>query len=440
MTTRRRADLIVALSGVGAVQSDFDTPVDEDAIDTAWAMTSDSYPNVSDELDRILDCQQQDLVAIEKFRRMMRFDFDYEADPLLMAIHLAYMMSVAATPTGTPANQVEVFTRGVGVTAGTWRIGVLVGALVKYTQPIAWNATAAVVKTAVENIAYIGRANTTVTFAVDHWDVTLVNNWARGSITFSVDNAGLTGGVVVRTTPTPADQNHHALTRISGFQPVAFGLVAGFRNSDKLPKFFKSVVANSLTLRASHAQPRVTANMGVIGSGEVVRVTSGWVTPVCQVFRPARFRDTSLIIDGVDYALTNLLRDWELSFSNQLIADDDAYTSQDEDIHRLERADQRPFTINAGILGEEGDVIHEMAEGLAEVAVSMRIGRPGSNITFTIPKAVISLQNPVLGYDGTAKRSKVQISIEPELISGDATTPFTAIANVGIATQFLLAA
>lgn len=440
MTTRRRADLIVALSGVAARQSDFDTPVDEDAINTAWAMTSDSYPNVAQEIDRILDCQQQDLVAKEVLRRLMRFDFDYEADPLLMAIHLAYMMSVAGAPTGTPANQISVFTRGGGVTAGTWKIGVLVGSLVKYTAPLAWNAPAADVKMAVENISYVGRGNTTVTFTTDHWDVTLVNNWARGSITFSVVNTDLTGGVIVLTTPTPADQNHHALTRIAGFQPVAFGLVAGFRNSNRLPKIYKSVVANSMTLRASHAQPRVTANIGVIGSGEVPNVSSSWVTPVCQVFRPARFRDTSLVIDGVDYALNNLLRDYELSYSNQLVADDDAYTAQDEDIHRLERADQRPFSINAGILGEEGDTIHQMAEGLAEVAVSMRIGRPGSNITFNLPKASISLRDPVLAYDGSVKRSKVQIMIEPELISGDATTPFTAAANVAIPTQLLLAA
>lgn len=440
MATRRRADLIVALSGLGKRQADFDTPVAEAAIDTSWAMTSDSYPNVAREIDRILDCQQQDLVAKEVLRRIMRFDFDYEADPLLMSIHLAYMMSVAAAPTGTPANQIERFTQGVGLSGGVWKIGVLVGSVVKLTQPLAWNATAAEVKTAVENISYIGRGNTTVTFSVDHWDVTLVNNWARGAITFSIVVTGLTGGTITRATNTPADQNRHAMTRITGFQPVAFGLVVGFRNSDKLPKFYKSVVANTMTIRASHAQPRVTANMGVVGSGEVSNVSSGWVTPTCQVFRPARFRDTSLVIDGVDYALNNLLRDYEVSYSNGLVVDDDAYTAQDEDIHRAERSDQRPLSINVGILGEEGDLIHQMAEGLAEVAVSMRIGRPGSNISFNVPKASLSLRDPVLAYDGTVKRSKVEINIEPELISGDATTPFTAAANVALATQFLLAA
>lgn len=440
MATRRRADLLVAFSGIAAVQSNFDTPVDEDAIDTAWAMTSDSYPNVAQEIDRILDCQQQDLVAKETLRRIMRFDLDYDADPILLAIHHAYMMSVAATPTGTPANQVSRFTRGGGVSAGTWKIGVLVGSVVKYTAPIAWNAPQADVKAAVEAISYVGRGNTTVLFTTDHWDVTLVNNWARGSITFSVDNTGLTGGVVVLTTVTPADQYHHALTRISGFQPVAFGLVAGFRNSNRLPKFYKSVVANTMTIRGSHADPRITASMGVIGSGEVSNVSSGWVTPDCQIFRPARFRDTSLIIDGVDYAITNLLRDFEISYSNQLVDDDDAYTAQDEDIHRLERADQRPFTINAGILGEEGDTIHLLAEALAEVAVTMRVGRPGRCINYTIPKGSVSLRNPVLAYDGSVKRSKVQIQIEPELISGDATTPFTVQADVDIADDLLVAA
>lgn len=440
MATRRRADLLVALSGSAAVQSNFDTRMDEDAIDTAWAMTSDNYPNVEQQIDRILDCQQQDLVAKETLRRIMRFDLDYEADPILMAIHLAYMMSVAASPTGTPADQVERFTQGVGLSGGFWRIGVLVGSVVKPTQPLAWNATALEVKTAVENISYVGRGNITVTLNVDHWDLTLVNNWAKGGITFSVITTDLVGGTITRATQTPAVQFSHALTRISGFQPVAFGLVAGFRNSDKRPKFYKSVVANTLTFRGSHADPRVTASMGVIGSGEVETVSSGWVTPDCQIYRPARFRDTSLVIAGVDYALGNLLRDYEVSFSNGLVDDDDPYTAQDEDIHRLERADQRPFTINAGILGEEGDTIHQLAEGLAEEACSLRIGRPGRSVLFTIPKGSISLRNPVIGYDGTVKRSKVQIQIEPELISGDATTPFTATASVDIEDDLLVAA
>jgi hypothetical protein len=440
MANSRRAVLIVALSGVAAVLPNFDPAVDEDAFVYAWAVSSDSYPNVEEEIDRILDCQLQDLVAKERMRRIMRFDFDFESDPILMSIMLSYWMSVAASPTGTPANQIERFTQGVGLSGGMWQIGILVGSVVKLTQPLAWNATAAQVKTALENLSFIGRGNTTVIFDTDHWDVTLVNNWARGAITFSIVVANLTGGTITRSTPTAAVQRDHALTRIAGFQNVAFGLVAGFRNSNRLPKFYKSVVANTLTIRGSHADPRISANAGVIGSGEVPNVTSGWAQPACSIFRPSRFRDTLLVIDGVDYALNNLLRNFEASLSNQLVDDDDAYTAQDDDIHRLERGDERPFTINCGILGEEGDDIHVMAESLAEVPVFMRIGRSGHNISFDIPKASISLRNPVLSYDGSVKRSMVQIQIEPMLISGDATTPFTADANVDIATQFLLAA
>jgi hypothetical protein len=142
----------------------------------------------------------------------------------------------------------------------------------------------------------------------------------------------------------------------------------------------------------------------------------------------------------VDYALNNTLRDFEVSLSNGLIVDDDAYTAQDEDIHRAERADQRVMTINAGILGEHNDVIYDLAASLGEVPVSLRVGRSGNGILFNLPKGSVSLRNPELAYDGTAKRSKIQIQIEPELVPGDSTTPFTVDALVGISSTLLTVA
>jgi hypothetical protein len=440
MATRRRAELVAAFSGTGKIQADFDTPMPEDSLDTAWPMTSDSYPNVDREIDRLLDCRQEDLVAKDLLRRIMRFTLDYDADPVLMTIHAAYLLSVAASPTGTPANQVTTFSRGVGVTAGLWRVGVVVGAFTKYTPWLAWNVSAADFKRAIENLSQVGRGNTTVILAAgppNTWTVTLLNNLANGSLVFAIDNTGLTGGVVTQTATTAAAQRMHAISRLTGYQPSAFGLVAGFRNSARLPKRYKSVVMDSFVVRGSAAQPRITASMGVVGSGEVDIVTSGYVVPACEIFRAARFRDCGLIIDGVDYAATNLWKDFELNVNNGLITDDDAYSAQDEDVHRLERADSRVWTLDLGILGEEGDPIFELGEQLAEVPMSLRIGRPGNCQLWDLPKASISLKNPSITYDGTAKRSKVELQIEHMTIPGDATTPFTLSAFVGQSTPFL---
>jgi hypothetical protein len=252
-----------------------------------------------------------------------------------------------------------------------------------------------------------------------------------------VDSALLTGGTWTQAPVTDGAQYDHHLTRISGFQPPAYGMAVGFRSSDKRMRLFKSVVADTFRATGSHNQPRVNVNWGMVASAEASLVSAGYTPPSCQVYRPARFRDCSLVINGVDYALNNTLRDFEVSYSNGLIVDDDAYTAQDEDIHRAERADQRTLTINAGILGELGDTIHALAEALGEVAVTMRIGRTGNGIIFNLPKGSVSLRNPVLAYDGTAKRSKVQIQIEPELIPGDATTPFTVDAMVGVSSTLL---
>lgn len=434
MTTRRRAELVTALSGVGAIQVDFDTPRAEAILDTAWPMTSDSYPNVSQEIDRILSCDQQDLTGKEVVRRLTRFDMDYDADPTLMAINMAYQLGVAAAPVGSPVNEVQTLTR-VG-TGGTFRIGLPVGAFTKYTPQLVFNPTAAELKTALENINRIGRGNVTVGLAGADYTITFVNNLANADMPLLVlDTALLTGGVHTIVQTTAGVQRRHALSRISGFQPPAFGFASGFRNSSQRMRLHKSAVSDTFRISGSASQPRVTVNWGMVASGEVSVVSGAYVPPTCQIFRPARFRDTVLVIDGVDYS--SLLKDFEVTGSNGIIVDDDAYTAQDEDIHRAERADQRSLVINAGILGEHGDVIHALAEALGEVAVSLRIGRSGKNLTFNLPKGSVSLRDPVIGYDGTAKRSKINISIEPELIPGDATTPYTVDAYVPIASTLL---
>jgi hypothetical protein len=441
MTDRRRADLVVALSGAAKIQSNFDTPSPEATFDTAWAVTSDSYPALSQELDRILDCSQQDLIAKEVVRRLVRFDFDYDSDAQLMAANLAYIMGVAAAPTGTPANEVQTITSTA--TGGTGRVGVVVGSVTKYTPQLAFNVPAADMKTALENINFIGKGNVTVALALGVYTFTFTNNHANDNIAaLVVDGNGttLTGGTWTQATVTEGAQRDAHITRISGFQPPAYGMAVGFRNSNKRMRLFKSGVADTMRVTGAHNQPRINVNWGMVASAEVSNVSNAYSVPNCQIYRPSRFRDTSLVIDGVDYALNNTLRDFEVSLSNGLIVDDDAYTAQDEDIHRAERADQRVMTINAGILGEHNDVIYDLAASLGEVPVSLRVGRSGNGILFNLPKGSVSLRNPELAYDGTAKRSKIQIQIEPELVPGDSTTPFTVDALVGISSTLLTVA
>lgn len=434
----RRADLFLALSGIAGIQANFDTEMLESAIDTAWAVRNDAYPNVEHQIDRILDCSEQDLVAIEELRRLMKFSFDYEADPRLMVVHLAYMMCIASAPTGTPANEVQIFTRGAGVIAGTWQPGILVGTRVKKTQPLAWDISAANLKVALESLSAIGRNNTTITYAAGVWTVTFVNNLASASMPLlSADSTGLTGGVITPSRTTAGSAKFHLLSRFTSFQPVTFGMVAGFRNSVRSPKKYKSVTVDTFSARGSHAQPRVTASMGVVGSGEVFPVSGGYAVPVCQIYRGVRFKDCQLIVDGVDYSANDLFRDFDMTYTQGIVSDDDAYTAQDEDVHRLERADQRRLVINASVLGEEGDTIFNLAEALAEVAVSLRLGRSGSNVLVNSPKAVLSLRNPSIGYDGSVKRATVRISIEPEIIPGDSTTPFTISAENTITSTLL---
>lgn len=544
MPPRRRADLIVAFPNHGQRQTDFDTPIAESVLSRAWPMSSDSYPAVDREIDRILNCTLERLVEKELLKRIMRFGLDFEANGVLLGQIVAYLMGVAAAPFGvTPVNQVQTLIRSSDVdggtfrvsidgvlyttnlawnisavdlktaiellaalgsgntttaydagtrkwtitmigahahtelpvftvdgalltvsaspggsvaaaeltaavppqrnqiqtlvldtpTAGTFRIGIQIGQYIKYSSRLPFDVSAAAMKAAIENLTAIGRSNTTVARvdsggggSVHTYTITHVNNLASAEMpVYSVDAAALTKTTAAFTETKTGVQLEHDITEITGFQPPAFGIAVGYKTSNRLPRKYNSVVVNTLHLTGAHSQPRVTAHLDVVGSADVQDVSGAYVLPGCQVFRPIRFKDCILIIDGVNYSdqLTNgnPLMDFDLTQSNGIITDDDAYPGIDEDVHRLERANIRSLIINAGILGEKGDDIYQLAEENGEVAVSFQVGRSNDAIIYVIDKASVSLRNPETVFDGTAKRTKVQITLEPEEDNGGAT-------------------
>jgi hypothetical protein len=434
MPSNRRRTYKFAMSGVGAIQPDFDTPMTDASLDTAWNITSDTLPTVEEELTRILDCTQQDLTGVELQRRFARWNFDFEPDPAMLAPAVAYLAGVAATPTGTPRNQVFTLTIA-NATGGTFKLLLAVGSRLKETAPIPYNFDAATLKRALENLTAIGRGQLTVTSSGGGvFPITVGGNLARGSLgAITSDVTALVGvgaSVAVPETQT-AIQRAHAIHRLTGDQPPPWSAVIGSENSTAALRKWVSLVTDSLRLGGGRNAPRLTASMAVAGSAEPHFAAAGFVLPACQIYRAARFLDCDLIIDGVSYQDANLWRAFELRAGNNLITDEDANTDRDEDIHRAERGDVRAFAIDATILGDESDDLHEAARFRSEVPVSLRVGRSGNNITFTLPKALLSLRSPDLVFDGSARRSAIALTIEPELIPGDSSTPWTAVANVG---------
>jgi hypothetical protein len=241
---QRRSSYIFAFSGSGAVQPDFDTPMPDAAFDTAWNVTSDTLPGVEEEIARILDCTQQDLVALELLRRVMRWSVDFEADPKMLAPAIAYIESVAGAPTGTPRNQRQQIV--ITATSGTFRAQMMIGGYAKLTPPIPYNPTIADVKRAVESLTAVGRGNTIVTNPTGStFVVEFTGNLARASMplmTAITTNLNVGATVAITVTQT-AIQRAHAISRIAGYQPVAFGAITGSKTSTRERRKWSSIVA-----------------------------------------------------------------------------------------------------------------------------------------------------------------------------------------------------
>jgi hypothetical protein len=434
MPSNKRRTYKFALSGVGAVQPDFDTPMPDAALNVAWNVTSDTLPTLEEELTRILDCTQQDLTGVELQRRFARWSFDFEADPALLAPAVAYLAGVAGAPTGTPRNQIFTLTIA-NATGGSFFLKLAVGTRQKPTAPIPYNFDAATLKRALENLTAIGRGQLTVINSGGGvFTIEVGGNLQRGSlgaITADVTAlAGVGASVGVAVTQT-AIQRAHLISRMTGDQPPPWSAVIGSEKATTALRKWVSLVLDTLRIGGGRATPRLTASATVAGSAEPHYSAAGFVLPTCQIFRAVRFLDCDLLIDGLSYQDNNLWRSFELRAGNGLITDEDANTDRDEDIHRAERADVRPFVIDATILGDENDDLYQAAKFRDEVPVSLRIGRLGNNVTFAAAKALLSLRTPDIVFDGTARRSAIALSIEPELIPGNTATPWQATANVG---------
>lgn len=240
----------------------------------------------------------------------------------------------------------------------------------------------------------------------------------------TVNTFSLTGGTSSFATTTPGVGLTHAITRLTGYTLPMMTLYVGFRGSSVQPKIFKNVVVNSVRIRAA-SREKVTVQVELIGSGDLDFAT-GFTMPDCQDLLPLRFGDCKAFIAGTDYIASNLMREFEYYFQNDVVP---KFDGAGVDATRFERADKRPSQYNFFVLGEPGDALDLLAQARTSFPVILQIGPDGRNVTCTSPQALVKPASTSIRFGGDPPESELAIECRPRKISGDATTPTTVSAK-----------
>ncbi|MGI8996773.1 MAG: hypothetical protein ACR2GW_08910, partial [Pyrinomonadaceae bacterium] len=272
MGSFKRERLVLAYSPTWKRQTNFETPMALSELTAAFALLNKRWPGTNLTLEDVRGCTGRHLVDRILTSRVMSWGGEFNVGPTLLAGAAALLYGTAAAPTGTPADEVQTIT--VTATGGTFTIAFTFEGLTETTPALAFNATAAVVKAALENLRSIKPGNVTVALSGGVYTVTFVGDLAKANVpALVVDGAALTGGTATVATTTSGVQRAHAITRMTADQGPAISFVVGFEGQPDTYVRYKSAVAADLNVTAERRQI-VRATLSLRGSAEVEAVPS----------------------------------------------------------------------------------------------------------------------------------------------------------------------
>ncbi len=208
------------------------------------------------------------------------------------------------------------------------------------------------------------------------------------------------------------------------FQPPATTFIYG-HNDGTQPLKLKDMVAEAITI-SGRVNDRIRATVSFVGHGNPV-ATTAYTFPDCATITPIYLKDGAFSVNSVDYLPDT--REFEFSFSNNLLSEEDPFTLASVDIQRLERADERDYSLKWTVFGKPGDALHLAAVNKTKYPFSFRIGPITNGVTISAVSAILK-QNGGPKHDGEARRSALDLLLLPIRIAADANTPVKGVRNV----------
>lgn len=416
----RDRKLVVAVNGNFKKQLAFGNSMPNSDLDTRHAQTTPAYPGRTVTRDSVRDCTGEYIISEEITSRLMRHTITFDASAHLLAGWLALAMGSNGSISGSQTAQVWTITPTGTVTAGTWTIELTFEGSTDTSAPIAWNATAAQIKAAMEDMKVVKKGQISVTGTLATTVViTGTGKWAAGAISnFVVEDADLTGATLGVAITTPGTTKLLTISRTSDSQTPVISMIVGFEGDTTDPKKYQDIAIDSVTISGA-LRGKVTVTVTLVGSAKTIAAV-GYVMPTCENYDPVFTKDCRVLIDG-NFAAAEL-RDFSYTFSNNIFTGDDPFPYDDIDVVRLEHGDRTSsFTFN--LFGSPGDDIYGIAENEEEVEVQLIIGAPVNRTTVIGPKTSLRLADDPISFAGEASRSSYTVTGTPYFDDGVSGTP-----------------
>lgn len=422
----RKINQFLAVSGIGMQQPALGTPLADADIDTRDKCDIEER-NVVDRTDEY-NCDEVDLIDQPIRRRSKQFRFTYtRPSPQIMARYLAYFLGVAASPTGSPANEVKTLTRSGTVSGGTFTITFTLEGRTGVTEAIAWNASTSALQAALINAAKsIGRL-------IKNGDVVVTGDWTTGMIctfggrlahadlpVFTIGNSLITGGgTVVSAETTDGANKYHAITRSTDQSKPLFSFATGEKNGVIATRKFHDAVVESIDFTTDINQVNVQMVVVVSANFNPDAIT-GFSVPACVSVTPCRVFDCRVKVNS----------EWQSSdvvslnaTLNDNIPIEGGFNYDDIDPStEWQRGDKPTQDFAMEIYGDTDDTLYALADNEVTqdpVAVLLHYGNPGNRVTLNAPETKIKFQDNPTGFAGPMNQSTIKVNGTPYGISGD---------------------
>lgn len=381
-------------SSTGKKQVDRDTPLALVDLDERINVTSTNWVETAKTIEDIMDCIREEVAGRETTRMLRRLPIEANFHARTAARILAYLKGVAADPTGATVNGQATVT--IVGTSGNYRLKLPYEGISPVTAPIAYNATAAQFKYAVESLDNVGFGNTTVGKVGGVYTVEWIGKRAAAPIpVFIVEENNLAGGAATVTplVTVVGSQRQHLVTEAPDYQPPYTSLALAFEDEPGSERLLVGAVFDNVRFRLPEANGIVTMTADIIARD--LQAGTGLDIPPCVVYRPMRTGDCRLIHNGVDYSALEALVDAEYFWNNGILTGNSAYPGRGVKPGRLERARQRTRGLNFRLRGGVTNALYEEALTNPEAnilrATALRVGVAGDGIEETLPNNLVEL-------------------------------------------------
>lgn len=437
----------IAVSGEGKKQSAFNVFQPNGDIDTRekCEVTATDNVNRRDEFD----CDGVDLVreAILTRDSVLTLNYNEGFTPQQAARWLAYQQGVAASPTGSTVNEVQSLTYNGVVTGGTFTLSLTHEGKTGLTEPIAFDATAAVIKaalikkmgtaTAMGKLIKTGDVTVAGTFGTSV-TITFTGRFAATNVAlFTVDNTAITGGGTIDAAQdTAGSQKSHAITRTTDGSLPLFSVIVGDKNDAYDDFKYGDCVVSDISFGLQQAGGALATMSVTILANYVAEREAAYSAPACVNITPLKVEDCKLSIDSVFHTGdTSSLT----AFLNNNVPRDAAFGYDDIDITTAyQRGDQPTQGFTASVFGSPDTALYQLAEAEEtdgnEVAFILYLGNTGNRVTLTGPTTKIKFQPTRLGFAGALRQSTINFDATPH-----GSPPLTYSASISQANAFLVA-